>query len=261
MEKRKKLAFELTKKLQKFLVKEFNHIQSSREKTANDFVTNVDLQAEKMIIKAIQKNFPEDLIESEEAGKISGKSEYKWIIDPLDGTNNYVRGIPQAGAQIAILKNGQTVFGVLLDAFNDIVYCSEKGKGAYKTNTKFSKKTKIKVSDRPLGKAYIITCSKFAKDLSAEHINKKREMFAKIGSLRINGVAINDLPFVAQGSMEALISLVPKSMDITAGALLIEEAGGKVTTFKGDPWYPDMPNLLATNGVVHDELLKILKSY
>lgn len=255
---RKELAFEITKKIRRLLLDGFEKITHTEEKTSEDYVTNIDFESEKVMIEAIQKRFPKDTIISEEEGTLEGSTRYKWILDPLDGTNNYLRGIPQAGMQIAILRDDIVIFGLLLDAFNNIVYYAEKGKGAFKTDTTFNKKTKLRVSERSLDKSLVIVSSSILKDKTGGEIKTIKKMLPKMGSIRIYGVAIKDLPFIAQGSAEVLISFIPKSMDITAGSLLIEEAGGKVTTFDGACWYPDMPNFLATNRKVHKQILGIL---
>lgn len=255
------LAFKIMKKVHKLLCKGFEEIKTSEEKSSNDYVTNIDLESEELMIKMIQGTFPEDTIVSEEKGTLQGKTNYKWILDPLDGTNSYLRGIPQAGMQIAILKKDETVFGLLLEVFNNAVYYAEKGKGSFKTDTNLSKSTKLRVSDRTLDRSMVVVSSSLPEDESGKEIETVKKILPKIGSIRIYGVAVEDFPFIAQGSAEALISFIPKSMDITAGSLLIEEAGGKVTTFTGEPWYPGMPNILATNGKLHDEFLEVLKEH
>ncbi len=255
------LAFKITKRVHKLLFEGFEKIETIEEKYPNDYVTNIDLESEELIIKMIRGTFPGDTIVSEERGILQGKTNYRWILDPLDGTNNYLRGIPQAGMQIAILKKDVAVFGLLLDVFNNGVYYAEKGKGSFKTDPNLSKRTKLRVSDRTVDRSVVIVSSSLPKDRSGKEIETVKKLLPKMGSIRIYGVAVEDFPLIAQGSAEALISFIPKSMDITAGSLLIEEAGGRVTTFTGKPWYPEMPTILATNGKLHDEFLEVLKEH
>ena len=259
MEERKKLAFKLCLEAREILLRKFNDVRNIAEKSANDYVTDADLKIEKYLIDSISAKFKQDTIISEEKGTLKGNTEFKWIIDPLDGTNNYLRGISLAGMQMAILKDEKPLFGILLDPFMNEIYYAEKGKGAFKTDIHLKRKIKIQVSDRSLDNAMVVFSSSLTNDKGEEQIKVFKKILPLIGSMRMFGVAIRCFPFIAQGSTEAIISFIPKSYDIAAGSLLVEEAGGKITTFDGKPWFPDMPNLVASNSKIHNELVGILK--
>ena len=148
------------------MLRKFNDVRNIAEKSANDYVTDADLKIEKYLIDSISAKFKQDTIISEEKGTLKGNTEFKWIIDPLDGTNNYLRGISLAGMQMAILKDEKPLFSILLDPFINEIYYAEKGKGAFKTDIHLKRKIKIQVSDRCLGNAMVV----FSSSLS-NHVN------------------------------------------------------------------------------------------
>ena len=256
---REELMRKLIFKGGKIILKNFQYVQNSWEKTKDDYVTNVDLEIEKKITEEIKRRFPEDGILAEEGETKEGKSKYKWIIDPLDGTNNYVRGIPQAGIQIALEKNGETYSGIIYNPFAKEIYTAKKGQHAYKEFLDGSRK-RIKVSDRNLKNSLMVFEGGLKKDESGLKKSIFDEMLKEVGHVRIYGVAVQDLPYVACGRAEILISLIPKPMDIAAGILLIKEAGGKVTTIDGKPANQYSKNFIASNRIVHDSVLEIVKN-
>jgi len=255
---REELMRKLILKGGKIILDNFQYVKSSWEKTKDDYVTNVDLEIEKKITAEIKKRFPEDGILAEEGETKEGKSEYIWIIDPLDGTNNYVRGIPQAGIQIALEKNGKTSSGVIYNPFVQEMYVAKRGQFAYKEFLDGSRK-RIKVSNKKLKDSFMIFEAGLKKDESGLKKSIFDEMLKEVGHVRIYGVAVQDLPYVACGRAEILISLMSKPMDIAAGILLIEEAGGRVTTIDGEPANQYSKNFIASNGIVHDSVLEIVK--
>ena len=149
--------------------------------------------------------------------------------------------------------------GVIFDPTRGDLYTAEKGKGAFQTNTELNNKIRIKVSDRKLNKGMLIGSSGIAHDESGEYKKILETLLPHIGAVRIYGVAVLDFPFIAKGSAEFLISNNPKSMDITAGSILVEEAGGKVTTYDNKPWYPEMKSLVGSNGIEHDRLIQLIR--
>jgi myo-inositol-1(or 4)-monophosphatase len=255
---REELMRKLTLKGGKIILDNFQKVHNSWEKTKDDYSTNVDLEIEENLMREIKKRFPEDGILSEESEKKEGKSEYVWIMDPLDGTNNYVRGIPQAGIQIALEKNGKTSSGIIYNPFVQEIYTVKRGQHAYKELLDGSRK-RIKVSNKKLKDSFMI----FEAGLKKDETGLKKlifdEMIKEVGHVRIYGVAAQDLPYVACGRADALISLMAKPWDVATGILLIEEAGGRVTTIDGKTANQYSNNLIASNGVVHNQVLEIVK--
>ncbi len=239
--------------------KSFHTSYTKREKSRSDFVTDIDESIEDLISKEIKSRFPDDAIFGEENGESAGTSGYMWIVDPLDGTNNFVKGIPQAGIQLAISKDGEVVYGIVLNPFVQQMYVVEKGKGAYVVDLRNDYRVKMQVSDNKLAKSMMVYDSSIAfGEASSKAVFNN--FLGKVGWVRIFGVAVIDLPVVALGSADLLVSNVPKMVDIAAGCLLIEEAGGKVTDFEGKPWSIYSKNIVASNGTNHAEALAIIAS-
>lgn len=262
LETRKQELFAISKKAYEVIKSGFNNVKTSTEKTRGDFVTDVDVASEKIILEYLGEKFPDDSLITEESDNKAGVSGFSWIIDPLDGTNNFLRGLPFAGLQIAVLQNEKPVLGLLANLSEDVVYFAELGQGAFITDFSQKRMTIIHVSDRRLHDSMVVISSNIAQDSSGTQKKVLESVFPSAASCRVLGVAVNEFPYIANGNIEAVISNHPKSVDITAGSLLIEEAGGRVTTYQGAPWQPDMKTIIASNGLIHEDLLKLVaKSY
>jgi myo-inositol-1(or 4)-monophosphatase len=230
---------------------------TKREKTRHDYVTEIDETIEKLIDTEIKKLFPQDALLGEEYGGTKGSSGYLWIIDPLDGTNNFVKGIPQAGIQIAICKDEKVVYGVILNPFVQQMYVASKGHGAFAEDLRNGYRVRLQVSNSTLAESMMIFDSSIVRG-DGDETAVFTALLGKTGWIRIFGVAVLDLPFLALGSADLLISNIPKPVDIAPGCLLIEEAGGVITDFDGKPWSPFSKNIVAGNKQNHAEALAIV---
>ena len=222
-------------------------------KDDKSFVTAADTEAETAIITHIKRYFPDHSILSEESGAEKQNSAYEWIIDPLDGTANFVNGIPLFAVSVAALKNGVPIVGVIYQPMGNALYSAEKGNGTFWNGTC------VKVSDGD-GEHAMITFAPGKKE-------KKRlntllgvaEQFVK--SKRYLGCAALDLAYVARGGTEGVFFLGLNKWDYAAGVLLVQEVGGKITDFAGASWVLGSNDFfIASNGKVHDDLLKLAAS-
>ena len=213
----------------------------------NNLVTEVDHASEKLIMGIIAEQFPDHFILSEEIGEVSTASPYKWIIDPIDGTVNYANGIPICCVSIGLEKHGVMIMGAVYNPFLEELYFAEKGKGAFLNDKPISVSGKTEVIQSCLVTGFPYTY--------LDMPNGPLEVFARLIRkgipVRRLGSAAIDLCWVAAGRFDGFYA-----WDSAAGFLLVEEAGGKVTDFKGDPYSPYQPHILATNGKIHDELLR-----
>ncbi len=219
-------------------------------KDDKSFVTAADKEAEAAIISHIKKHFPDHSILSEESGAETQNSAYQWIIDPLDGTANFVNGIPLFAVSIAVLKDGVPVAGVIYQPVGDSLYTAEKGKGTFWNGKN------VRVSDGDTEHA-VITFSpgKKAKN-QLNTLFSKAEGFVK--SKRYLGCAALDLAYVARGGTEGVFFLGLNKWDYAAGVLLVTEAGGMITDCFGKPWvFGASDYFIASNGNIHDALLKL----
>lgn len=253
---RKKLGIKISKEAGKILLTFYNKLNVEISKGEKDFTLEADLGAEKSIINHIKTNFPEDSIISEEAGKIEGKSEYKWVIDPLDGTANFKARIPYFCVSIGIEKNDELIMAFVYDPLNKNSYFAEKTKGAY-MNGRI-----IKVSSTQNINKFLISYST-SNHRTQEIIELGSSCFRKLlhncRAIRLKGSSILDLCNLANGTFDGLIKVGASYWDFAPGCLIVEEAGGKVTDFEGNKWDSRTKDLLASNGIKHNELLKILK--
>jgi len=224
-----------------------------QQKTHNDFVSEVDRQAEEIIIQDIQKFFPDHAIEAEESG-LQGKNEYCWIIDPLDGTANFIHGIPQFAVSIAVKHKDTLVAGVVYDPSSHELFTALKGKGARLNNRR------LRISQtNQLSKALIGTGFPFRHPDRIDHyIEIFKDMMINSSGIRRAGAAALDLAYVAAGRLDGFWEDGLNSWDIAAGALLIEEAGGMISDFSGEQHFLQNGNLVTGNAKIHKQLLDII---
>ncbi|MFA6253261.1 MAG: inositol monophosphatase family protein [Patescibacteria group bacterium] len=244
------------KKAGQYLIKEFHKIkhQNYSHKDRHEIVTKCDKGAEKIILNILNKNFPNYAFLSEEKGASKNISNYHWIIDPLDGTSNFVGHNPLFTVSIALAYKKKIVLGVIYQPILDEMYVAQSGKGA-KINNK-----KILVSKTSqLAESFLTYChGNSLKDhqlafKAYEHFHQKARDCRHLGSTSL------ELALVASGHNDALLVSGTKIWDIAAGVLLVKEAGGLVTDWQGQPWTIDSANLLATNKKLHTKILSDLK--
>ena len=222
-------------------------------KRDKSIVTKADIAAEEVILNQIKENFPDHKIISEEKGVIDSESPFVWLIDPLDGTLNFSRGLPNFAVSIAMTENDITKISVTYNPITNSLFQAELGKGAYWNGEK------IRVSEVNDLNTAMITLGR-ARD--EENKKKTLRMINNIyfkSHQRIIGSSALELAWVASGRLEGFISIGLKRWDVAGGLLLVTEAGGKVTDFKGKELDPEDNYFLATNGRIHNELLDILK--
>lgn len=211
-------------------------------KGINDYVTNVDKEAEAAITYQIRKSYPDHTIVAEEGGESQGDNkDYMWIVDPLDGTNNFVRGIPHFSVSIAVQYKGKTEVAVVYDPIRDELFTAVRGKGA-KLND-----FRIRVSKaNDLDEALVATGFPFkAKQHTETYMKLFASTFAQCADVRRAGSAALDLAYVAAGRMDAFFEIGLKPWDIAAGELIVREAGGTVTDFTGNHSYMSSGNIIA----------------
>lgn len=227
-------------------------------KEERDFVTNVDLLSEKTIIDIIQQKFPDHAFLAEESGEKTTDAAYCWIIDPLDGTTNYIHNYPMYSVSIALQKDDETILGVVYDPVRDELFTAEKGKGAYLNQQP------IHVSGIETPKLSLLaTGFPFRhQDLLDRYLEVFRSLFAFCSDMRRGGSAAIDLAHVACGRLDGYWEFKLLPWDLAAGSLIVEEAGGRVSEMDGSNTYLQSGNILATNTYLHNFILeKIEQSY
>ncbi len=227
--------------------------QKREQKDDKSFVSEADLNSEKAILKIIQDKFPDHGILAEEGGETENlKSPYRWIIDPLDGTANFLNGIPIFGVSIGVYENNMPLVGVVLNPITGELYNALRGDGAFYNGKK------VKVSDQKASEG-LVTFGLSKEKSDKEHFTKTFLALEKVFNKRRHlGATAIEMGFIARGGVEATISFGSKLWDHAAGAVLILEAGGKITDFEGNPWVLGETHFVASNGVCHDDILKIL---
>lgn len=241
----------------KILMRSYGKLSKSQisTKAKNDFVTVIDKESERAVLAHIRKHFPDHGIQAEESGLQTGPETY-WVIDPLDGTSNYIHEIPMFSVSIAVCHRDQVVAGVVYDPLHKQMYTARRGKGAYLNGRKLSVTGTTTLSDSLVATGIPFRARARFKDYirSLERIS-----LGSIG-LRRGGSAALDLVYVAAGRFDGFWELDLSPWDVAAGAILIEEAGGRVTDMWGKPDYLRNGDVLATNGRIHHEMLKITKA-
>lgn len=219
----------------------------------HDIITEADTKAEEIVVGMIRKHFPRHSILSEEMGKDKKDSEYLWIIDPLDGTINFSKGIQEYCVSIALEHKGELILGVIYDPVRDDLYVAERGKGAF-LNGNGLKVSKERASNNMI-LAFDNTSNIRLRKMTYRILSGSCHSFR---SIREFGSGALHLTKVASGKIDVYFNKAFHYWDFAAGKILVEEAGGKVTDFHCNPIEENSKNIVATNGKVHEELLKIL---
>lgn len=258
LNKYESVAQRAAKKAGHYLLENFLKIHQTTKfkfKSDHEIVTKFDIGAEKIILSEIKKDFPHHDILSEEKGfddQIS--KEFLWIVDPLDGTTNFSIKNPFFGVLIALAFCGEIILGVVNIPFLKELFVAQKGGGAYLNGKKIfvSKVNKIK-------KSFLTYCHSYKK----VHIKRavKTYNIFKLQSYDIRqlGCAVAEFSWVAKGLTEAIIIPGANLWDVAAGTLLVREAGGKVTDFQGKEWNLKSRDIVASNGKIHRQILKVLR--
>ncbi|OZB59739.1 MAG: inositol monophosphatase [Lysobacterales bacterium 14-68-21] len=212
------------------------------EKQQMDFVSEVDRLAEAEIIKELRRAYPDHAILGEESGAI-GKGPLQWVIDPLDGTHNYLRGIPHFCVSIGLLEKGVPTYAVVFDPLRDELYTASKGDGAYLNDRR------IRVSKRDnLGGAMIATGFPYRQRAHlGPQLDMTRAILGQAEDIRRSGSAALDLAYTAAGRYDGYFEIGLKPWDMAAGVLLVREAGGRYCDFAGRDGIPESGNLIAGN--------------
>lgn len=221
-----------------------------------DYVTEVDRASERAIRRFFERETPQIPMVGEEDGGSTGTGRY-WLVDPLDGTTNFVHGFPVVAVSVALIEDGRPVAGCVHAPFLDLTYTAERGAGAWSSEA--TGLTRLSVSDRPTERAVVATGFPFRrKDLLPRHLRMLGAALDRFEDLRRPGAAALDLAWVAAGVFDGFFELALSPWDVAAGALLIEEAGGTVTDWTGTPDY--LPGtILAANPAVHTTLLALAR--
>ncbi len=224
-------------------------------KSTNDFVSEVDHQAEQSIIATIQKAYPSHAILAEESGAHAG-DECEWIIDPLDGTTNYLHGIPQFSVSIAMREKNKLQLAVVYDPLKEELFCATRGDGATLNNRR------IRVSkQRELSGSLIGTGLPYRADQQLDiYLATLKALLEKTSGIRRAGSAALDLAYVAAGRFDGFWEFGLNQWDIAAGILLIQEAGGIVSDPEGGHDYLESGDLVAANSLLYKPLITTLNT-
>jgi myo-inositol-1(or 4)-monophosphatase len=228
----------------------------SNKEGINNLVTEADHASEKAILDVIKKEFPGHYILSEEAGEIIQDSSYKWIIDPIDGTVNFAHSIPLCCVSIAVEYNGEIVLASVYNPIMNELFFAEKGKGSTLNDKQIRVSKKQNVVNACLVTGFPYTYL----DVPNGPLQIFEKLIRKGIPVRRLGSAATDLCWVAAGRFDGFYEHKLQAWDSAGGYLIVEEAGGKVTDFKGNKYSPYQPHILATNGDIHDEMLAVINN-
>ena len=244
-------------KASKSLIRDFGEIENLQvsSKGPGDFVTSADKRTEKILIEELQKAHPEYGIVTEETGIINKyNNKNRWIIDPIDGTFNFMNGVPQFAISVGYEEENEIKCGVIFNPILNEMFCAEKGNGAYLNNSRIRVSNKNKIKD-----ALVVTggpkgASKIKDKIFSEYISVSQN----VSNVRKFGSAALDVAYVACGRFDAYWQRELNYWDIAAGIVILKEAGGFVDFFDEDENAPLKKNIIASNSFIHDELRELI---
>ena len=251
-----KVLLRVTHSAGEILMNYYGRLENIDTKTKDiDLVTVADHKSEEFIIGELQKAFPtHDIISEETGGRANPSSEFRWVIDPLDGTTNFAHSYPAFCVSIGIQKNGQSFMGAVYNPYYDEFFFAERDKGA------FLNQKPITVSKtREISKSLLLTGFAYDRRERADHyLRLFRALMMRCHGVRRAGAAALDICSVACGRAEGYWEENLKPWDTAAGWLILEEAGGQVSDFKGKSFAIEKKQILATNGKIHEQMIAVL---
>jgi myo-inositol-1(or 4)-monophosphatase len=235
-----------------FLWDNFGKINQIESKGDRNLATNLDREAEKIIVDKIKTHFPKHGIIAEEGGKQGYSEEYLWIIDPLDGTHNYIRKINIFGVSIGVLYKEKFVGGIIYMPVEKELYVAEKANGSYKNNKRISVSSKSDLKECSISYDSSIRYSPLVMLKGLE--NLAEEVF----NIRMFGSSARVLSYIAEGKLDAAVEFNDRPWDFAGGVCIIEEAGGKLTDLKGNTLSYKTIGYIASNGIIHKKIKKFV---
>ena len=247
-------------KASKVLIRDFGEIEKLQValKGPGDFVTASDKKVEKILIDELQKARPNYSILSEETGEINNNKDekFRWIIDPIDGTINFLHGVPHFAISVALEHKGEIISGIVYDPIKNELFSGEKGNGSYLNNQRMRVSGRTKLEDCIIFTGGPKFKSEDQEKSFEEYIKISKKIHAPIRKL---GSASLDMCYVAAGRCDGFWQRNLNYWDIAAGIILVKEAGGFVTDLKGNNEYVENKTILATNSKINEEMVAILK--
>ena len=239
------------------LMQHFGKISSIKKKSTEiDLVTNADIESETFILNKIKTTFPQHQIIAEESNLTQGSSDYRWIIDPLDGTTNFVHNLPIFSVSIGLQYNEETVLGVVYNPAVDKCFWAEKNDGAFLNGKPIHITSTITLSN-----SLLVTGFPYIHDDRWEKgFDLFKDLYRRTQGIRRLGAATLDFCFVAMGRFDGFWEFGLQPWDVCAGAIILEEAGGKVSDWNDSPMPFSGQRVLATNGHIHGEMLDVLRN-
>jgi myo-inositol-1(or 4)-monophosphatase len=244
-------------KASRSLIRDFGEIENLQvsSKGPGDFVTSADKRTEKILIEELQKAYPDYGIITEETGIINkSNTKNRWIIDPIDGTFNFMNGIPQFAISVGYEEENEIKCGVIFNPILNEMFCAEKGNGAYLNNTRIRVSNQKKISDTLVVTGGPKGSSKIKDKIFMEYINVSKN----VANVRKFGSAALDMAYVACGRFDGYWQRELNYWDIAAGIIILKEAGGFVDFFEEDDRMPLKKNILATNSKIHEKLKQLI---
>jgi myo-inositol-1(or 4)-monophosphatase len=244
---------DISKQAGAYLLSQFGRDLLIEHKGRIDLVTHADKASQKIIIKNIEKRFPGHAIIAEEGYDKSGKEGFSWYIDPLDGTTNFVHGVPMFCVSVALYKEASPMFGVCYNPATQETFYAEKGKGSFLNGKRIQVSATRKLIDALVATGF---------PYKSENMKKVMECFltvvSEVQGIRRVGSAALDLCYVACGRFDAFWEMELKPWDMAAGVLILEEASGKVTSMDGTGFELNKGNIAASNKIIHNKFLQLL---
>ena len=246
------------RKASKILIRDFGEIENLQVslKGPGDFVTASDKKVEKILIEELQKARPNYSILSEEIGEINNDASFRWIIDPIDGTSNFLHGIPHFAISIGLEQDKEIICGIIYDPIKDEMFTAEKGNGSYINNKRMRVSSRTKLKD-----CIIFTGGPKREAKDRELALKEYNNFSSkvLIPIRKLGSASLDMAYVAAGRCDGFWKRDLNYWDIAAGIIIVKESGGFVTDFKGENGYMQNETILVTNSKINGEMIEVLK--